>query len=134
LFILQSLLFFVLGVVKSKLTFKFKTNIFGITGILFILYALIVYPILGYIFGHIYPEAPTFGAPCPTIIFTFGLLLLVPVKIPKYLLIIPLIWSLIGFSAAVNLQIKEDFGLVVAGIVGTILIFVKDKNMKEGSK
>ncbi len=134
LFILQSLLFLFLGVVKGKLKFEFEANSYGIIGILFIFYALIIYPILGYFFGHIYPETPTFGAPCPTIIFTFGLLLLVPLNIPKYLLIIPLVWSLIGFSAAANLLIKEDFGLVVAGIVGTILILIKNKTVKGGAK
>lgn len=134
LFIIQGFLFLFIGVVKNKLKFSFETNVYGITSIIFILYALVIYPVLGYFFGHRFPESPTFGAPCPTIIFTFGLLLLVSYKVPKYLLIIPLIWSLIGFSAAINLQVKEDFGLVLAGIIGTILIFIKDNAVRNSLK
>lgn len=127
LFIFQGLLFLWKGVFKPDLSFKFQSNFYGIIGGLCVLYALIIYPILGFLFGHAYPKSPTFGAPCPTTIFTFGLLLWTDKKVTNYLLIIPFIWSLIGFSAAVNLSIREDFGLVVAGILGTILIFLRDK-------
>ncbi len=115
------------GFFKKKLSFKYKSNFYGMVGSVFILYALIIYPILGYLLGHVYPKSPTFGAPCPTTIFTFGLLLWTDKKFSKYLLIIPLIWSIIGFSAAVNLSVREDFGLVVAGILGTISLLVRDK-------
>lgn len=127
LFIVQGFLFLWSGFVKSGLTFEFKTDIYGISGGFFLLFALFIYPILGRLLGHIYPHNPTFGAPCPTTIFTFGILLLVNGKTPAYLLIIPLLWSLIGFSAAVNLRIYEDFGLLLAGILGIILILMKSK-------
>ena len=92
------------------------------------LYALIIYPILGYLFGHKYPYSPTFGLPCPTTIFTFGILLFVNKKIPVLVLIIPLLWSIIGFGAALNLSIYEDYGLLIAGILGFILLVVSNKN------
>ena len=44
-----------------------------------------------------------------------------------YLILIPLLWSLVGLSAAINLRITEDFGLVIAGVLGTTLIFINDK-------
>lgn len=124
LFILQGLLFLWHSVFKSNLSFKFKANLYGICGSLFLFYALIAYPIIGALSGHAYPKAPTFGAPCPTTIFTFGLLLWTEKKVKKTILIIPLLWSVIGFSAAVNLSIREDFGLVVAGILGTLLLIL----------
>jgi hypothetical protein len=129
-FILQGMLFLYAGTIKDRLSFKFSRDIYSISGLIFILYALILYPILGYFFGHVYPEQPTFGAPCPTTIFTFGLLLLTDRTFSKYILIIPVLWSLIGFSAAVNLGIYEDFGLVIAGILGLILIILRDKNRR----
>ena len=135
LYVIQSVLFLILGVLKYNLTFKYRTDLYGIVGSLFLLFALIIYPILGHFFGHIYPKTPTFGAPCPTTIFTFGILLMARNKVPIYLLIIPLFWSLIGFSAAVNLHIREDFGLFAAGLVGTILIIIKGINIKsQGSE
>ena len=127
LYILQAFLFFITGVLKAKLSFKFRFDIYGIVGSVYFLYALIIYPILGYFLGHIYPRTPTFGAPCPTTIFTFGVLLFASKKIPKYLLIIPLIWSIIGFSAAINLHITEDLGLFLAGLLGVLLIVIKDR-------
>lgn len=127
LYIVQAMLFFIFGVVKEKLNFQFNKNINGITGLILIIYALVIYPVLGYLFGHIYPQSPTFGAPCPITIFTFGILFFTTNKIPMYLILIPLLWSLVGLSAAINLRITEDFGLVIAGVLGTTLIFINDK-------
>jgi len=44
--------------------------------------------------------------------------------VPRYALIIPLLWSSIGFTAALTLGIREDIGLLVAGLVGTVLLFM----------
>jgi hypothetical protein len=127
LYIIQGLVFLFFGSMKSRLSFKFQPNSYGIVGSLFILYALIIYPGLGYFFGHVYPQNPTFGLPCPTTIFTFGLLLWTDKIVPKYLLAIPLIWSFIGFGAALSLGVKEDYGLLIAGVLGFILITIRDR-------
>jgi hypothetical protein len=127
LYIIQGLLFLFAGSMKSRLSFKFQPNSYGIVGGLFILYSFIIYPGLGYFFGHVYPQNPTFGLPCPTTIFTFGLLLWTDKIVPKYLLAIPLIWSIIGFGAALSLGVKEDYGLLVSGVLGFILITIRDR-------
>jgi hypothetical protein len=131
--VVQGVVFFYYGVFKHQLSFRYQTNIFGIIGALFIAYSLILYPLLGYSLGHVYPKSPTFGLPCPTTIFTFGILLWTNAKIPKVVLIIPLLWSLIGFSAALTLGIREDIGLLVAGVVGMALIMIRDKHAVESS-
>ena len=127
LFIIQGFMFAYFGAYKNLVSFKFSNSVSVITGIIFIVYALIIYPVLGYLLGHQYPYSPTFGLPCPTVIFTFGLLLFTDDKIPVYLLIIPLLWSLIGFSAAVNLSVYEDFGLLIAGLLGFVLIIFSNR-------
>ena len=127
LFIIQGLIFLFAGGIKSKLSFKFQSSSYGVIGSLFILYALIIYPALGYSLGHVYPQNPTFGLPCPTTIFTFGLLLWTDKIVPKYVLVIPLIWSIIGFGAALSLGVKEDFGLLIAGVLGFALILIRDR-------
>lgn len=133
LFIVQSFLFVFYGLIGSKIIkYQFRFDVHGVLGLLFILYALIVYPILANYFGHEYPKMPTFGLPCPTVIFTFGLLLFVVNSIPRIVILIPFLWSLIGFFAAVNLTIKEDFGLLIAGILGTaMLLFFRRKTINE---
>ena len=131
LFIIQGLLFFYFGILKDKLKFQFGLNRYGIAAMALILFALVVYPLLGYWLGHIYPSSPTFGLPCPTTIFTFGLLLFSSYRIPVIIVIIPVIWSIIGFSAAVSLGMKEDTGLLIAGFISIIMIIYKNKRRKK---
>ena len=104
LFVLEGILFFIAGVLKQQLTFRFSSSLYGIVGSVFLMYALIVYPALGYWLGHRYPAAPTFGLPCPTTIFTFGILLWTNRRVPFYVLAIPLASSVMGFWAAISLE------------------------------
>jgi Family of unknown function (DUF6064) len=126
-FIVQSILFVVLGAFQSKFSFQFHADKFGKTGMSLILFALIIYPILGYFLGHIYPSSPTFGLPCPTTIFTFGILLINKKKCPILILIIPFVWSIIGFMAAFQFGILEDTGLIVASLMTTFLLIYQNK-------
>lgn len=130
IFIIQSLMIIYYGIAKQKLDFTFGRNIYSYTGITLIIFALIIYPVLGYLFGHVYPMSPTFGLPCPTTIFTLGILLFLKGKIPIQLLIIPVIWSLIGFTAALQLGIYEDTGLLVSGIITAFFAIKKNHNQK----
>jgi hypothetical protein len=129
LFILQGIMFAGCGLIRKKLSFEYSRNLSTYTGILLLLYALIVYPVLGHNLGHAYPYSPTFGLPCPTTIFTFGILLLINKKFPLHLLIIPLLWSVVGFTAALKLTIYEDTGLLVAGLIATFLLLVGNKKL-----
>jgi hypothetical protein len=133
LFIVQALLFLYAGVVRQDLTFRFRADGFSLTGGLFILYALILYPLIGHLLGRDYPQSPTFGAPCPTTIFTFGILLWSEKKVPQYLVYIPILWGGIGFIAAATLGIREDFGLLVAAVVcGALIIYRGTKRAVAG--
>jgi hypothetical protein len=129
LFIMQSLLFFYFGIIKGMVRFQFSLNKYGITGMVLIMFSLFVYPLIGYGLGHVYPSSPTFGLPCPTTIFTFGILLFSSSRIPLTLIILPATWSIIGFSAAVSLGMKEDTSLLIAGFVCTIMIINKNKGL-----
>jgi Family of unknown function (DUF6064) len=130
IFLVQSFLFFYFGVLRKEIRFEYNLNLSGVIGLLFIAYALIFYPLIGHSLGHIYPRIPTFGVPCPTTIFTFGILLYSINRIPWYLILVPLLWSIVGFSAALHLSVREDFGLPVAGILATVLLlFYKPKRL-----
>jgi hypothetical protein len=128
LFIIQGLLFIVAGIFKNQISYEFIPNFASITGILFILYAMLIYPLAGYLLGHGYPFCPAFGlAPCPTTIFTFGMMLLAVKTLPRGMIVIPLLWSLLGFNAALSLGILEDTGLLAAGFLGSIIILIKKR-------
>lgn len=92
--------------------------------------ALFGYPLLGYLFGHIYPYLRTFGVPCPTTIFTFGVLICSENKVPKVILLVPFVWSLLGFSAAAKLGIQEDTALLVTGFISTVILLMGIKIYK----
>jgi hypothetical protein len=127
LFIIQGVLFFA-DVVKPRVSFGFRGDLYSIVGVLFIAYAMIGYPVVGYFLGHRYPQSPPFGlTPCPATVFSFGLLLLTDKKVPKLLLVIPLLWA-IGGVIPVSVGILEDVGLIIAGVLGTALILYRDRD------
>lgn len=128
-FILEGILLLIYGFVNAP-AFNFQKNIQSITSVLLLAYALIIYPLIGYFTGHVYPYSPTFGLPCPTTIFTFAIFLLAQPGLPFYLAIIPLLWSVIGFSAAFSLGIYEDTALIISGLAFVALYFVKSKRRR----
>lgn len=99
-----------------------RTRAHVIVGGVLVVYALIVYPLLGHFGGRAYPFAPTFGAPCPVTIATFGVLWLSAPLRRRFVLAAPLLWALIGSSAAFKLGVREDLGLLVAGVTGLALL------------
>lgn len=125
--LIQALIFMATGVIRGKLDFEPRSDLTGIAGACLIVFALIAYPAIGYLLGHVYPRAPTFGTPCPSTIYTLGLLLWTKGPLPLYVLAIPFIWSLIGASAALTLGIREDSGLFAAGIVAVFLTVWKNR-------
>lgn len=125
-FIIQGIIYLV-SYFKSKVSFNYNKDVFSLVGIIFIVYAMVGYPLFGYFINHTYPQMPPFGlTPCPLVVFTFGLLLLTNTKVPKSLFVIPFLWSLSGFIP-VSIGIWEDIGLIIAGILGTIMIIRRDK-------
>jgi len=89
-------------------------------------YALVFYPLFGIALGHRYPAAPTFGAPCPTTIFTIAVLLLASSPRPLMRFVVPIAWCLIGSVAAAKLGMLEDLGLVVAAI-GAVAVLIHER-------
>ncbi len=127
-FIVEGALFLWNGVYRKKLSFHFKWNVNGIAGAVLMVFALLLYPVLGYGLGHVYPTDPTFGLPCPTTIFTFGIFLLAKKKLPFTIFIIPFVWALIGFSAAFSLGIIQDVSLLISALTTLGLLLKERKN------
>lgn len=127
-FIVQGALFAWFGVWKTYLTFHVRRDTPGVVAAMLIVYALILYPALGSVLGHRYPAAPTFGLPCPTTIFTFGLLLWARPPVPRALVVVPAIWAVVGAVGALQLNVAEDFGLLIAGAIATRMIVLRRRH------
>lgn len=105
------------GVVKRRLQFALDRGLRAWVGGALVVFALFVYPMLGYQLGHRYPAVPTFGLPCPTAIFTIGVLLFATAPVPRSVFVVPVLWAFVGSIAAFSLGVYQDLGLLVAGVV-----------------
>lgn len=127
LFVVQGALFAYLGVVRGRLSFGPAGGAASWLGWGLVVYASLLYPMLGAWAGHGYPGTPMFGiTPCPVTLFTFGMLLLTRTPVPKWLLAIPLAWSLLGGSAAFLLGIPQDWPLLFSGL-SIVVLALRDR-------
>lgn len=115
LFIVQSVLLAAAPRLFPDLSLRPARDLRTAVALGLIAFALVLYPLWGYLAGHRYPAAPAFGvAPCPTVIFTLGVLMLARGRRRLWLSAIPMLWAVIGGSAAVLLGVPQDFGLIAA--------------------
>ena len=128
LFIIQALIFILEGTIRNRISFQFKADIYGLTGALLLFYAIFGYQALENLLGRGYPEILSFGMfPCPTVIFSLGILLWTGKKFPSYILIFPIIQALSGFIPAFIIGIIEDIGLIISGLLALSLLGSRDK-------
>jgi len=114
MFLLGAAAFVWVGAVRGRLRFALRGDARGWLGAGLIVFALLVYPAVGWSLGHRYPAAPTFGLPCPTTLFTIGVLMFVHGHVPRSVLAVPLLWTLVGSTAAFALGVYQDMGLLLA--------------------
>lgn len=107
----------------GDLKFAAKRNATTVIGLLLVLYALVVYPVWSTVSGHAYPSLPTFGLPCPTAIYTVGILGMASGRRTWMLFVAPALWALVGTQAAFLLTVLPDLGLGVAGVVAVALAY-----------
>ncbi len=130
LFIVQAGMFVWLAVRRPVTTFIVRRDLAGVLGGAIILMALIVYPSLGWLAGHRYPATPTFGLPCPTTIFTFGLLLWAQPALPRRVLVIPGLWAVVATFAASQLGMVEDFSLPLVALVASAVVLTGRRRVR----
>jgi hypothetical protein len=130
-FIVQGVIFLVVSAWCDRLDFEVKADTYSFAGAVLVFFSMLVYPLLGSLSGHAYPKCPVFGvSPCPTTIFTFGILLFAACKVPWFVLVIPLLWSLVGTQAAISFSMSQDYALPVAGVLGTVMIALKNRRSR----
>lgn len=117
LFVVQALLLGRHAASRAALRLQPPAGVRGVLAVGLIAYAMLLYPLIGRLGGHAWDALPMFGVtPCPVTLFTFGVLLLCADRVPMRLLVVPVLWSLIGGSAAWLLHVPQDGVLLVAWI------------------
>lgn len=127
IFILQGLFILFSTFVKNRLIFTFTLQTKDYLGYFFILYGLIIYPIISYFVEGSFERTIVMGLPCPSTIFTFGFFILTSNKFPKYFLIIPSLWAVLGLSAAINIGVFQDVMILIAAIIADIILIRRKK-------
>jgi len=120
-FFAQALVILLTGVYGTRLRYEMPRDLRAVLGVALIAYGLLVYPLLSLWLGA-WPEAPTFGLPCPTTIFTVGVFCFLRAPFPRYVLLVPVLWSVLGSSAIVQFGLLQDLGLALAGLVALRLM------------
>lgn len=134
LFVAEGMLLLWVGLTRRVETFRPRLDGAGVSGGFLVLYALLLYPLLGVAAGHRYPANPTFGLPCPTTIFTVGLLLWARPRVPPIVLVVPALWAVVGASAVRFFGVLEDAMLPVAGPVGSGLILWRNRRSSDRAR
>jgi hypothetical protein len=116
LFVLQAVLFLWFGVRRADFQATWGRRPHQVLSLVFCAYAL-AYPLLALATGLRWPRMPSFGVPCPTTLLTVGLLLGLAPRRLRGLSVIPLVWCLVGGSAALTLGIRPDLMLLLGAAV-----------------
>jgi hypothetical protein len=120
---------FIIDIFSKQAAYKIPLPGWRLDVSLFIMFwGIILYPLSGYVIGHRYPRVPLFGAmPCPTNIFTIGMLTaFASNSLEITALFILSSMAIIGAVKAAILgydgeRIREDFALLVSGLYGLMI-------------
>ncbi len=123
LFALEAALVAACVFATDTVSFRIGRDFRTAAGLGFIAYAMLIYLALGLWAGRGFMAGPMFGvAPCPTTIFTIGMLLVARGRWVAWLSVVPILWSGVGLAAALQLRMFEDFALPVAGLVMLLVL------------
>ncbi|HVG08443.1 MAG TPA: DUF6064 family protein [Thermoanaerobaculia bacterium] len=136
-FFVQSLLFVLEGLVrtgkdgtKGRLSFEPRASAGPVAGGLFLLYSLIIHPLLASLNVGFFPKS-VLGLPFHGVLFTFGLLLFLKRGFHRYVLAVPLAWAALGGLAAFRHDEIPDFGLLAALLAGAFLALPRRKTVPD---
>ena len=116
-FVLQAVLLLWSGTIQDRLHFPGDKSAASWLGLVLIVLALIIYPLIPIWAGADWTIVQIAGlAPTPTVILTFGILLLCAGRLPIHLFVIPVVWSSADGATAWTLGIWWDLFLPVAGL------------------
>jgi len=122
LFVVQAGLFAWAGVVRGRLTFRFRPSAKGWAGSVLVATAVLLHPLVAVASDFDWVDVRVVATvPAPLTLLTLGLLLWAEGRVPVPLLVVPLLWSLAWGVIAWELRIVEDLTLPAAAVVAGVL-------------
>ena len=107
---------------RGKLAFGTSSGVRRAMGWTLLVYSMLIYPLLGIVMGARYLDLPAFGlTPCPVTMTTVGVLLLASSPVPHRLYVIPIVWAIVGGSAAGLLRMPQDWILLLTPLMLAIV-------------
>jgi Family of unknown function (DUF6064) len=130
-FVLEALLLGWSAVVRGRLAFRFRRDLFGWCGLALAFAAALAWPLADALLGQDWTSVRVVGlAPGPTAACTLGMLLLCAGRTRLHLAVVPLLWTLIAGATAWILSIPQDLALPLAGIGAFALLLLKNRREK----
>jgi hypothetical protein len=127
LFVLEGIFILFETFFRKKLEFEFKGKLMDYVAYFFLIFGIVIYPILLFFLENSLETTITLGLPCPSTILTFGFLMLTSSKLSKYLLIIPALWTIIGTGAAINFGVYPDYLMPISALTAIIYLIARKK-------
>lgn len=128
---LEALLFLVFGALLGKIEFRVRDGFWVVVGTSFLVYSLLVFPLLGRVFEIVEFERSVFNTPVPMVLLTCGILFFAVEPRAAIAFAVPLVWALSGgpedFSGAV-----ESSSLQVALLAGALFLALPSE-VRQGS-
>jgi len=127
-FVVESMLLVFYGFYMSELIFRVRADLIGAVGWASILYGLLGYPLIASLLGRGYPQSLVVGlAPCPTVVFTLGLLFWSERRLTKAILAIPLFYALVGGAMVSSKGVVEDLGMIIIAMAMIGVVIYRDR-------
>ena len=127
LVVLQGLLLLI-GTLRRRLVFAWRSDAAAWGGAIFIAAALVAYPLAGAAMGLNWRSIGYAGvAPAPTILLTLGLLLLVRDKTPLHLFVLPAVMSCVVGARGLVIGLPLDAALPIAAAAAVTLALIRGR-------
>lgn len=121
-FFSQAALLTLLSLVTQQVRFYWQPDFISRSSVAIVLFALVVQPLLGLMFGRDWQQLASFAAtPDPTVVASLGLLLLARGGFRWLLLPIPLLWCVISNVTASAMSSLEALPTAIAALLVLLL-------------
>lgn len=115
-FAFESALLIWTGVIRGRLVFRSGAGAIGWAGLGIFLFALLIQPLIGPLFGRGWRQVEVFGvAPDPTAVATLGILSLAAGRVRWELVAVPAIWCAVSGATLFALEAPDAWVMPLAG-------------------